>query len=107
MVFIMVRACYKGYKVTGRRTEPQEPKLRFRVHHVDLTSDDKEGIKLNPKHLPNPIVSDQRSDEFHLPLGLRIVYGPSPARLLACMLTECSIQLPKAPRERKTSPRSR
>jgi hypothetical protein len=82
-VFIMVWACYKEYKVTGRRTEPQEPKLRFRVHHVDLTSDDKERMKLNPKHLPNPIVSDQRSDEFHLPLGLRIVYGSNPAGLLA------------------------
>jgi hypothetical protein len=95
----MVRACYKEYKVTGRRTELQEPKLRFRVHHVDLTSDDKERMKLNPKHLPNPFVSDQRSVDFHLPLGLHIVYGLSSARLLTCVLTECSIQLPKAPRE--------
>jgi hypothetical protein len=98
---------YKEYKVTGRRTELEEPKLRFRVHHVDLTSDDKERMKLNPKHLPNPSVSDRRSDEFHLPLGPRVVYGSSPSRLLACVLTEWSLQLPKAPRERKTTPRSR
>ena len=39
---------------------------------MDLTSDDKQNT--NPKHLPKPAVSDQRSGEFHLPLGLRIVY---------------------------------
>lgn len=98
---------YKEYKVTGHRTELEEPKLRFRVHHMDLTSDDKEGMKLNSKHLPNPMVRDQRSDEFHLPLGLRVVYGSSPSRLLACVLTESSFQLSKTPRERKTPPRSR
>ena len=47
-------------------------------------------MKLNPKHLPDPVVSDRRSDEFHLPLGLRVVYGSSPARLFACVLTEYS-----------------
>jgi hypothetical protein len=102
----MVRAGYKEYEVTGRRTELEEPKLRFQVHHIDLTSDDKERMKLNPKHLPIPIVNDRRSDQFHLLLGLRIVYGSSPARLLAYVLTECSFQLSKAPRERKTPPRS-
>ncbi len=103
-----VRAGYKEYKVTGRRTELEESKLRFRVHHMDLSSDDKEGMKLNPKHLPNPTVSgDRRSDEFHLPLGLRIVYDSSPAGFLACALTGCSFQLSKTPRERKTAPRFR
>jgi hypothetical protein len=72
-----------GYKVTGRRTQLQEPKLRFRVHHMDLTGEDREKMKLNPKHVPNPIVSDLRSNEFHLPLGLRVVYGSSHARLPA------------------------
>ncbi|KAH9991344.1 hypothetical protein BJV77DRAFT_1068323 [Russula vinacea] len=61
------------YKVTGRRDELQEPKLKFRVHLMDLTSDDKQTMKFNPKHIPKPTVSDQRSGEFHLPLGLRIV----------------------------------
>jgi hypothetical protein len=93
----MVRAGYTEYEVTGRRTELEEPKLRFQVHHMELTSDDKERVKLNPKHLPIPIVNDRRSDQFHLPLGLRIVYGFSPARLLAYVLTEYFFQLPKAP----------
>jgi len=80
-----------GYKVTGRRTKLEEPKLRFRVHHMDLTGGDKERMKLNPKYIPNPIVSgDRRSNEFHLPLDLRVVYGFYPARLLACVFTGCS-----------------
>ena len=107
VVFVTVRAGCEEFKVTGLRTELEEPKLKFRVHHMDLTSDDRERIKLNPKYLPNPIISDQRTDEFHLPLGSRIVYGPSRERFLVCVLTDCSIQLPKAPRERKTPPRSR
>jgi len=73
---------------------------------MDLTSDDKERMKLDLKHLPNPIVSDRRSDEFHLPLGLRVVYESSLARLLTCVLIECPFQLSKAIRERKTPPRS-
>jgi hypothetical protein len=97
---------YKVYKVTGRRAELERPKLRFQVHHMDLTSDDRERMKLDPKHLPNPIFSDIRSNEFHLPLGLRVVYGSGPA-LLACVLIECSFQLSKASREQKTPPRSR
>ena len=74
---------------------------------MDLTSDDKESMKRNPKHLPNPIVNDRRSGEFHISLGLRVVYGLSPAKLLTCMLTGCSLQISKAPRERKAPPRSR
>jgi len=74
---------HKEYKVTGRRNELKEPKLRFRVHHMDLTSDDKERMKLNPKHLPNPNVGDRRSGEFHLPLGLRVVWVQS--REIACL----------------------
>ena len=68
-----VRVGYKEYKVTGRRTKLEEPKIRFRVHHMDLTGDDKERMKLNREHIPNPIINDRRSNEFYLPLGLRIV----------------------------------
>jgi hypothetical protein len=98
---------YKEYEVTGHRTELEEPKLRFQVHHMDLMSDDKERMKLNPKDLPNPSVSNRRSDKFHLPLGPHVVYGFSPSRLLACVLTEWSFQLSKAPCEQKTTPCSR
>ncbi|KAI9460706.1 hypothetical protein F5148DRAFT_1276740 [Russula earlei] len=61
------------YRVTGRRVEPVEPKLEFLIHLMDLTSDDKHNMQSNPKHVPNPVVSDRRSVPFHLPLGLHIV----------------------------------
>ena len=61
---------------------------------MDLTSDDK--LNTNPKHLPKPAVSDQRSSEFHLPLGLRIVYEFNFVMNLASQLTfHC--QLSQAP----------
>ena len=74
------------YKVIGRRDELQEPKLKFRIHLMDLTSDDKKTMKLNPKHIPKPAVSDQRSGEFHLPLSLRIVYESDFSKLVVRQL---------------------
>ena len=69
---------------------------------MDLTSDDKHNMQLNPKHVPNPVVGDRRSGVFHLPLGHRIVYvpdfvnSPLPVRQLTCVIFD---QLPQAPRE--------
>jgi hypothetical protein len=65
---------YKEYRIAGRRVEPVEPKLEFLVRFMNLTSDDKHNMQSNPKHVPNPVVSDRRSVSFHLPLGLHIVY---------------------------------
>jgi hypothetical protein len=61
---------------------------------MDLTSDDKQNMQLDPKHIPNPIVSDRRQGEFHIPLGLRIVYESSFAKLIVCQLN--SFQLSQA-----------
>ena len=61
----------------------------MQLHFMDLTSDDKEIMRLNPKHLPNLILSDRRSSEFYLSLGLRVVYGSSFVRLPVYVLTEC------------------
>jgi hypothetical protein len=52
----------------------EEPKLEFRVHLMDLTSDDKHSMQLGHKHVPSPVVSDRRSCVFNLPLGARILY---------------------------------
>ena len=54
---------------------------------MDLTSDDKQTMKFNPKHIPKPTVSDQRSGEFNLPLGLRIVFEFNFVTLLVRQLT--------------------
>jgi hypothetical protein len=74
---------------------------------MDLTGD----AKFNPKHIPKPAdgaaVSDQCSGEFHLPLGLRIVYESNFVKLLVRRLMPVLFcQLSQAPRERKAHPRS-
>jgi hypothetical protein len=69
--------CYQEYKLIGGREMPEEPKLQFQVHMVDLTSDDKHIMQLNSKHIPKPTTSDRRSPVFHLPIGPRIVYESS------------------------------
>jgi hypothetical protein len=96
---------YQEYRVTGRREEPEDPKLKFWIHFMDLTSDDRHKMQFDPKHVPNPIVADQRSGVFHLRLGLHIVYVSYLVKLLACHVI--SYQLSQAPWKRKTSPRSR
>lgn len=72
----------KDYKVTGRIVVLEEPKLEFRVYPMDLAGDDRRKMELNPKHVPNPVVSDKPSGGFHLPLGLRIVYASNFVKLL-------------------------
>ena len=54
---------------------------------MDLKSDDTHNMQLNPKHVPNPAVSDRRSGVFHLPLGHRIVYEYNFINLLVRQLT--------------------
>ncbi len=95
----------KEHRITGHRDELQEPKLRFQVHLMELTSEDKQSMQLNPKHLPKLTVSDQRSGEFHLPLDLHIVYEPSFVKFTIHQFT-FFCQLPPAPRKRKTAPHS-
>jgi len=53
---------------------------------MDLTSDDKHNMQSNPKHVPNPVVSDRRSVTFHLPLGLQIVYESDVLQLFVYQL---------------------
>ncbi|KAI0290685.1 hypothetical protein BC826DRAFT_1176746, partial [Russula brevipes] len=62
------------YGVTGYKKALEEPKLAFRLHLMDITRDDRHNMKLNPRHLPNPVVSNPRSGLFHLPLGLKIIF---------------------------------
>ena len=73
--------------MTGRIEELEEPNFEFRVHLIDLTSDDRHNMQLNPEHIPNPVVGDRRSGVFHLPLGHHIVYVTNFVNLLVCQLT--------------------
>ena len=83
----------------------EEPKLEFRVHLMDLTSDDKHSMQLDYKHVPGPVVSDRRSGLLNLPIGVRIVYVYNLRKLLVRHLTSrLFLQLSQASRKRKTPP---
>ncbi|KAI9453856.1 hypothetical protein BJY52DRAFT_1189313 [Lactarius psammicola] len=55
------------YKVTGRWEAPQLPQIKLWVHLMDLTSDDRQNMQLNTKHIPTPTINDRFSSSFHLP----------------------------------------
>ncbi|KAI0302897.1 hypothetical protein B0F90DRAFT_1935607 [Multifurca ochricompacta] len=62
------------YWITGRRDALQGPRLQFWIHLMDLTSDDKQTIQLDPKHIPNPTVNGRLSSAFYLPIGVDIAF---------------------------------
>ncbi|KAH9047539.1 hypothetical protein EDB83DRAFT_2267127 [Lactarius deliciosus] len=63
-----------SYMVTGRQEVLQEPRLEYWVYPVDLTSDDKHNIQLDPKYIPQPTVNSRLSSAFHLPIGVNIAF---------------------------------
>ncbi|KAH9164611.1 hypothetical protein EDB89DRAFT_2247116 [Lactarius sanguifluus] len=62
------------YKVSGRIEAPEEPKLEFWVHLMDVSSEDKHNMQLNRKHIPHPTVNTKLSSRFNIPIGLDIAY---------------------------------
>jgi hypothetical protein len=90
---------YEEYKVTGRRDELEDLRLKFRIHLMGLTSYDKHKMQFDQKHVPSPIVNDSGWDSsvFHLPLGLYIVYDSNSLKLLVSHLN--AYQFPQTPWE--------
>ncbi|KAH9165762.1 hypothetical protein EDB89DRAFT_2008009, partial [Lactarius sanguifluus] len=63
------RASGLDYRVTGRWEMPklhQVPQIELRVHPMDLTSDDRHNMQLDPKHVPTPTINDRLSSSFRL-----------------------------------------
>ncbi|KAH9027352.1 hypothetical protein EDB84DRAFT_1500330 [Lactarius hengduanensis] len=63
------RASGLDYRVTGRWEMPkmhQVPQIELRVHPMDLTSDDRHNMQLDPKHVPIPNINDRLSSSFRL-----------------------------------------
>jgi hypothetical protein len=73
---------------------------------MDLKSDDKHNMQLDPKHVPVPIVNGRRHSMFRLPVSLRIVCVSNFVNCLSINLLPTLFQLSQAPRERKTPPYS-
>ena len=63
------------YVITGRREALQEPELEYRVHLMDLASDDRHSMQLDPQYTPNPTVNEWLSCAFCLPPDMEIAYG--------------------------------
>ncbi|KAI9443823.1 hypothetical protein H4582DRAFT_1807697 [Lactarius indigo] len=55
------------YRLTGRREELQPPQIRLLVHPMELTSDDRHNMQLDPTYIPTPKIDDRLSSSFHLP----------------------------------------
>ncbi len=86
--------------VTGRQEALQEPRLEYWVHPMDLTSDDKNNMQLDPKYIPQPTVNNRLSSAFHLPIGVNIAYDANSVMPLVPYLTVL-FQFLSGPRKRK------
>jgi hypothetical protein len=64
------------YVITGRRQALQEPKLEIWVHLMDLTSDDRHNMQLDPVYIPSPALNDRLSSGFYIPITMTIAYAP-------------------------------
>ncbi|KAH9166548.1 hypothetical protein EDB89DRAFT_2232826 [Lactarius sanguifluus] len=63
-----------NYKLTGRLEEHQLPKIRFCVHPMDLTNDDRHNMQLVAKYIPTPTIVDRFSSSFYLPLWAELAF---------------------------------
>ncbi len=53
---------------------PEDPKLEFCVHLMDLSSEDKYSMQSDRKHVPHPTVNTKLSSRFYLQIDLDIAY---------------------------------
>jgi hypothetical protein len=88
------------YWITGHRETLKDQELEFRVHLMNLSSDDKHKMQLDPKYIPGPIVNDRLSSRFHMPMTMDIAYD-SDSVVLAAHILQSLVQLLSNPRERE------
>jgi hypothetical protein len=51
----------------------KESQLKLWIHPMDLTSDDKHNMQLDPQHIPTPAIDDRLSSSFLLQTSLELV----------------------------------
>jgi hypothetical protein len=96
----LANAYISEYRVTGRLEVLQRPRMAYWVFPMDLPSDDKHNMQLDPKYTPQPIVNNRLASAFHLPIDVNIAYGSSSFMPLVPYLTVL-FQLLSTPRRRK------
>jgi hypothetical protein len=89
--------------MTGRRETPKDQELEFRVHLMNVSSDDTQKMQLDAKYIPGPIVNDRLSSRFHMPMTMDIAYE-SDSVVLTARILQCLVQLLSNPREREAPP---
>lgn len=72
---------------------------------MDLTSDDKHNMQLDPTYIPRPITNDRLSSTFYFPVGMDIACASSFITRFALNLRAHS-QLPSDPGDEKAPPHS-
>ena len=58
------------FELTGRWEAPHErqrPLIKLWIHLMDLTSEDRHNMQLEPKHIPTPTINDRLSSSFCFP----------------------------------------
>jgi hypothetical protein len=74
MNFACQPASGSEYVITGRRQAIEDAKLEFCVHLMDITSDDKHNMQLDPNYIPSPAVNKRLSSKFFIPVSMNIAY---------------------------------
>ncbi|KAH7105369.1 hypothetical protein BKA62DRAFT_386244 [Auriculariales sp. MPI-PUGE-AT-0066] len=60
------------FHISGERTSETLPSIRYTLHPLSLTEDDEQSLRLNPTHIPTPILNFRFEHYFFLPVGLEI-----------------------------------
>ncbi|KAL5513533.1 hypothetical protein ACEPAH_3932 [Sanghuangporus vaninii] len=66
------RYFYERYRASGRISAQTEPSVRYSVHPLELTEEDKHRLRMDSTFNPRPKVSEQGTFRFSLPIGTYI-----------------------------------
>ena len=61
------------YRIKGTLTSRRDYRLRHTLLPLKLSEIDQHEMKINPSHIPKPVLKDDARIEFSLPLGHEIL----------------------------------
>jgi len=62
----------ESYKVTGRQEMFLEPALEYKIHTLEMSTEDRQSLQFDPFFIPSPRVEERRSHSFQLPLHCNV-----------------------------------
>src|SRR5258708_31277645 len=63
------------------------PQIKYWVHLMDLTSDDRHNTQLDQKYVPTPIINNRQSSSFRLSTSMEPAYEPSSFSRFSALLS--------------------